>query len=101
MREILKSAKDHCCSNLEIICPCIKEEFEKLGYFLYHGEIYYEDVFGSCNVQEDLTKIFGYPKFLNLDGKITSFLDDPVVPCVVSSILDTADFESTELTFRY
>ena len=94
MREILNSAKDHCCSTLEIICPCTKEELEKLVYFLYNGEIYCEDVFDSYNIQEDLTKIFGYPEFLNLDGEITSFVDDPAV----SSILDTAIFESTELT---
>jgi aspartate carbamoyltransferase regulatory subunit len=97
MREILNSAKGHCCSTLEIICPCTKRELEKLVYFLYNGEIHCEDVFDSYNVQEDLTKIFGYPEFLNLDGQITSFLDDPAV-CAVSSILDTAIFESTELT---
>ena len=94
MREILKSAKDHCCITLEIICPCSKEELEKLVYFLYNGEIHCEDIFDSYIVQEDLTKIFGYPEFLNVDGQITSFLGDPVV----SSILDTAIFESTELT---
>ena len=88
MREILNSAKDHCCSTLEIICPCTKEELEKLVNFLYNGEIHCEDIFDSCNIQEDLTKIFDYPEFLNLDGEITSFVDDPTV----SSILDTAIF---------
>ena len=83
-----------CSSTLEIICPCTNEELEKLIHFLYNGEIHCEDVFDSYNVQEDLTKIFGYPEFLNVDGQITSFVDDPAV----SSILDSAIFESTELT---
>ena len=67
MREILNSAKDHCSSTLEIVCPCSKVELEKLVYFLYHGEIHCEDIFDSNKVQENLSKIFGYPELLNIE----------------------------------
>ena len=87
IRYILNIAKDHCCNTLEIICPCSKEELEKVVYFLYHGEIHCEDIFDSCNVQEDVTKTFGYPECLNLDGQITSFLDDPVVQGPLISLI--------------
>ena len=67
VREILNSAKDHCCSTLEIICPCTKEELAKLVYFLYNGEIHCEDIFDSIKVQENLSNIFGYPQLLNIE----------------------------------
>ena len=87
MREILSSAKDHCCSTLEIICPCTNEELENLIHFLYNGEIHCEDDFDCYIVQEDLIKIFGYPEFLNVDGQIISLVNDPAL----SSILNTAE----------
>ena len=62
MREILKSATNHCCAKIEMICPCSTEELEKIVHFLYHGEIQCEDVFESFGVQEDLRKIFGFPE---------------------------------------
>ena len=67
MREILNSAKDHCCSILEIICQCTKEELEKLVYFLYNGEIHCEDIFDYNKMQENLSNIFGYPQLLNIE----------------------------------
>ena len=57
MREILISAKDHCCSTLEIICPCTKEELKKLIYFFYHGEIHCEDIFKASRAQARLLVI--------------------------------------------
>ena len=63
----MNSAKDHSCSNLEIICPWTKEELEKLVYFFYHGEIHCEDIFDSMKVQENLSNIFGYPQLLNIE----------------------------------
>ena len=62
MREILKSAQNHCCAKIEMICPCSTQELEKIVHFLYHGEIQCEDVFESFGVQEDLRKIFGFPE---------------------------------------
>ena len=77
LREVLKSAKNHCCGIIEIFCPCSKEELTKIVHFLYHGEINCEDVFESFCIQEDLNKIFGFPENLNLNDQIASLLNDP------------------------
>ncbi len=35
MRQILTSAKEQCCSMVEIFCPCKKEDLRHLVHFLY------------------------------------------------------------------
>ena len=39
MKEILKSVQGYCCCKIEIICPCTKEELEKMIHFLCTGEM--------------------------------------------------------------
>ena len=64
MRNILESAKEHCCGKLEIICPCDKEDLNHLVHFLYDGEIHCNEEFDSIRILDNLTKIFGFPKNL-------------------------------------
>ena len=54
LREILSSAKEHCCQTLEILCPCTKEELSHLVIFLYDGEIRCENYDDSLKIQENL-----------------------------------------------
>ena len=89
MREILKSVKDHCCNELEIICPCTKEEMEKLVHFLYFGELHCEDIFESFNLQEDLNKVFGFSENLILDDRTSSLMGNSSMP----SIIDLTDYD--------
>ena len=39
MRQILTSAKEQCCTMIEIFCPCKSEHVRHLVQFLYDGEI--------------------------------------------------------------
>ena len=64
MRNILESAKEHCCGKLEIICPCDKEDLSHLVHFLYDGEIHCNEEFDSIRILDNLAKIFGFPKNL-------------------------------------
>ena len=89
LRKILFTTINHCCDTIEIICPCTKEELEKLVHFLYHGEIQCENVFESFKNQEDLSKIFGFPEDFNVEFQIATLLDDPGL----SSIFDVALYE--------
>ena len=89
LRKILFTAINHCCDTIEIICPCTKEELEKLVHFLYHGEIQCENVFESFKSQEDLSKLFGFPEDFNVECQIATLLDDPAL----SSIFDVALYE--------
>ena len=64
LREILSSAKEHCCGKLNISCPCTQKELEHLANFLYDGEIQYENNSDCIKIQENLHKIFGFSKDL-------------------------------------
>ena len=66
LREILMSTKEICCGKLEILCPCSKKELKHLVNFLYDWEIRCESEKTSIKIQENLNKIFGFPKDLNL-----------------------------------
>ena len=88
-RKLLKNAKNQCWDEIEIICPCTKEELEKIVHFLYYGEIWCEDIYESVNVLANLNKIFGFPENLNPDNLISTMLDDnPSVP----PLIDLTDF---------
>ena len=89
LRKILFTTINHCCDTIEIICPCTKEELEKLVHFLYHGEIQCENIFESFKGQEDLSKIFGFPKDFNVECQVATLLDDPAL----SSVFDVALYE--------
>ena len=89
LRKILFTTINHCCDTIEIICPCTKEELEKLVNFLYHGEIQCENDFESFKSQEDLSKIFGFPEDFSIEFQIATLLDDPAL----SSIFDVALYE--------
>ena len=65
LREILSSA--NCCRKMEILCPCSKEELAHLVNFLYDGEIQCHSQNDSIKIQEDLSKIFGFPENLSLN----------------------------------
>ena len=64
LREILSSARYHCCDALEILCPCNKQELEHLANFLYDGEIRCKSEDDCIEIQESLCKIFGFPENL-------------------------------------
>ena len=79
MKEILKSVQGYCCCKIEIICPCTKEELEKIVHFLCTGEMKCEELFDSFTVQEDLNKIFGFPENLtsyDQNDKFSSILGE-------------------------
>ena len=70
LRKILLSTKDHCCSTIEILCPCSELELGYFVDFLVNGEIQCQNLSESLKIQEDLHKIFGFSKnldFSNLD----------------------------------
>ena len=86
MREILNSAKDHCCGTMEIICPCSKEDLGDIVHFLYNGQVSYKDqnefikiVKNLVKINDNLFKIFGFPKNLNLhhQQKVAQNCDKP------------------------
>ena len=64
----------NCCGNIDIICPCSKEELGQLIGFLNNGNFQCEDEIDSLNVFENLNKILGFPANLDSEGKFT--LDD-------------------------
>ena len=66
MQNILTSAKESCCQNLEIICPCSKIELSYVVKFLYQGQLNCDSSFNCSNILKILAKIFGFPeKFLH------------------------------------
>ena len=67
LREILSSTKEHCFGTVEVLCSCSKEELKHLVNFLYDGEIHCENESDSLKIIENLQKIFGFPKNLDLD----------------------------------
>ena len=68
LREILSSTKEHCCGSIEVFCPCSKEELSHLVNFLYDGEIHCEIESDSLKIIENLQKIFGFPRNLDMTG---------------------------------
>ena len=67
LREILSSNKNQCCGTVEIICPCSKDELSSLVNFLYDGEIHCKEESDSLKIIENLEKIFGFPRNLDLN----------------------------------
>ena len=67
LREILSSTKEHCCGTIEVFCPCSKGELSHLVNFLYDGEIHCEGVSDSLKIIENLQKIFGFARNLDLN----------------------------------
>ena len=66
MQNILTSAKESCCQNLEIICPCSKVELEYVVKFFYTGKLNCESSFDFAIILKILTKVFGFPeKFID------------------------------------
>jgi len=100
MRGMLNSIKDGCCSKIEIICPCSKEEISKIVHFMYYGEILCEDVFESFTIQEDLNKIFGFPESLNLNDQIAMLLKDPTLSSILNDIEFEDCFEESKMKLR-
>ena len=68
LRQILSSTSKHCCNTIEILCPCSNEELGYLIDFLMSGEIQCENLDDCWKIQENLQKIFGYPKDLNFSN---------------------------------
>ena len=48
------------------MCPCSKDELALCVRFLYYGEIYSENDKDFIEIQDNLSKIFGFPENLNL-----------------------------------
>ena len=93
LRQILSSTKEHCCSKLEIICPCSEVELGYLVDFLVNGEIQCENLNECLKIQENLHKIFGFPKDLNL-------IHGQQYRCPRLIPLDTIKSASLEATFE-
>ena len=53
-------------SLVEIVCPCTKDDLNHLINFLYKGEINCENENDAIKIQENLSKIFGFPENLHL-----------------------------------
>ena len=68
MQNILFSANQICCGNIEIFCPCLTYELEYIVKFLYSGKIPYEKDVNLAKILDSLTKTFGYPKELFFDN---------------------------------
>ena len=66
LRKILESAKDCCCSAIEIFCPCSDKELVLLVKFLYTGEIVCDDIDDLTKTIDNLKEIFGFPNELPL-----------------------------------
>ena len=64
MRTILTTTQVNCCSPVEILCPCQKNELDQLVNFLYSGEIRSTEESESLKTIENLIKIFGFPENL-------------------------------------
>ena len=71
LRKIVSSVKESCCRKLEILCPCTQKELEHLVNFLYDGEIHCKNMSDSIKIQENLFRVFGFPKslYLSQDGE--------------------------------
>ena len=67
LRKILSSANEHCCGPIEVLCPCLKEELNHLVNFLYDGEIHCGEESDSSKIIENLEKIFGFPRNLDMN----------------------------------
>ena len=98
--EILSSTKEHCCSTIEVLIPCSKEELKHLVNFLYDGEIHCENKFDSLKVIENLQKIFGFPRNLDLSYpnetifvSVTNVETMPITEEVFEDILDDPNSE--------
>ena len=63
MRELVKNSS--CCSTLEIICPCSKEELRQLTDFLNDGNISCVNETEFSKILENLKKILGFPADLD------------------------------------
>ena len=64
LRNILSSAKEHCCGIVEVFCPCTQKELGNIIEFLYKGEINLEKETDFIKIQENLCEIFGFSKNL-------------------------------------
>ena len=61
LRQILTSYKGQCCSMMEILCPCKKDDLQHLVHFLDDGEIHCDNETDSHVIIDNLSKIFGFP----------------------------------------
>ena len=68
MRDILANNNEYCCEDIEIFCPCNREELSNLVHFLYVGQIYCDSEFEPEGIFENLHKIFGFPDDLTITG---------------------------------
>ena len=66
MRQILKSAKEQCCSMIEIFCPCQRDDLQNLVHFLYKGEINCDSETDYHIIFKNLNQIFGFAEDMHL-----------------------------------
>ena len=67
MQNILSSAKNFCCENIEVFCPCSSEDLHYIVKFLYSGKIHSNEDIDITKIKTILTKIFGYSEELYFD----------------------------------
>ena len=60
MRNIFIDAKDTCCREMEIFCPCSADELDIITKFLYSGTNSFNNETEVSNITNILTKIFGF-----------------------------------------
>merc|ERR550519_2463312 len=78
---------------LEIFCPSSKEELHHLTKFLYNGEICCAEKFDSLKIQENLHKIFGFPKNLGRNCQKKTLQDVYVIQDGDESDKDKVDMD--------
>ena len=63
MRTMIKSTdSDYCCSKVSVICSIPKEELKLIVQFLYSGKLFFKNQKELCQLSENLTRLFGFPK---------------------------------------
>ena len=60
MRNIFIDAKDTCCREMEIFCPCSADELDIITKFLYSGTNSFNNETEISDITNILTKIFGF-----------------------------------------
>lgn len=76
MRNILHSTKNYCCKEIEIFCPCSKDELESMVNFLYTGTFSSDKQISVTELNSNLTKILGFPKNVFCVQDQTEIVDD-------------------------
>lgn len=91
LRKILRSTKDYCCRNIEILCPCSEEDLSGCIEFFYHGKIQWD----KDKIVKNLIDVFGFPA--NLDQS-ENFEIDNEAESIGEIVTNNLDMQDSSLT---